>query len=132
MSFLARRSRLALLTVTAMAAAAGCYGHHGAGWVETPPLFVDVVNHNTLDINVYTVHSGMRMRLGTVNALTNGHFRVAATQFGDGSLQLYAAPIGATRGYLSETVYVTPGLVVTWTLEQVLSQSSLIVSDTTS
>ncbi len=133
MSLFVRRSRLALLTVAAAATtAAACYGHHGAGWVEQPPLFVDVVNHNTLDINVYTVHSGMRIRLGTVNALTVGHFRVAANQFGDGSLQLYASPIGATRGYLSETVYVTPGVVVTWTLQQVLSESSLVVSDTTS
>lgn len=132
MSHIPRRFRTALLMVAAAAASAGCYAHHGAGWVQPAPVSVDVVNHNTLDINVYTVHSGMRIRLGTVNGLTNGHFQVQANQFGDGSLQLYASPIGGARGYLSETVYVTPGLIVTWTLEQVLSQSALVVRDTTS
>lgn len=131
MAPISRHLRTALLAAAALATA-GCYAHHGAGFVQPPPVVVDIVNHNTLDINVYTVHSGMRMRLGTVNGLTSGHFQVAANQFGDGSLQLYASPIGGSRGFLSETVYVTPGLLVIWTLESVLPQSSLVVRDTAS
>lgn len=126
------RSLRAVPLALAVLAAGGCYARHAGGWTEPAPVYIDVYNHNSLDINVYTVHSGMRMRLGTVVAATAGHFKAASREFADGSMQLYAAPIGANRGYLSETIYVQPGVVVTWTLEQSLPQSSLVVRDTTS
>lgn len=126
-----RSSRAVLLTLAAVATT-GCYARHAGGWVEPAPVYIDVVNHNSLDVDVYTLHSGMRMRLGTVVSATTVHFKASSREFADGSLQLFASPIGSSHGFLSETVYVQPGVVVTWTLEQSLTQSSLVVRDTTS
>ena len=125
-----RSFRAVPLTLAALAMM-GCYARHVGGWVEPAPVYIDIVNHNSSDMDVFTVHSGMRIRLGTVVAATTVHFKTASREFADGSMQLYASPIGGPRGYLSEMIYVQPGVVVTWTLEQSLMQSSLVVRDTT-
>ena len=97
---------------------------------ESTMVTVNVVNHNSLDMTIYTVRQGFRDRLGSVTAATTGTFRVRLRQLGaGGDLQLFADPIGSTRGYTSEIVHLFVGQTVDWTLESDLARSFLSVRD---
>ena len=123
-----RRVSFALVLLLGMSTVA-CY-HRGANAEDAEPVYVDVTNHNPSDMNIYLVHAGMRIRLGTVTTEMTGHFKLKAHEFGDGSFQLLASPLGGSRGFLSEMVYPQSGQTVTWTLEVVLIQSTLTIQDT--
>ncbi len=131
---LAQLRLLFLLLVAATAfAASGCY-HRGVGnqEEEEEPVYVAVTNHNSLDMTIYVVRSGMRMRLGMVTTTSTGHYKLTMAQVGgDGSFQLLASPIGGRRPFYSDMLHVAPGQVVEWNLEMSLPQSSLVVRDTT-
>jgi hypothetical protein len=123
--------RFAVLLL-ASAATAGCHLGHTGGWVAPEPVYVTIVNENTLDMDIYAVHSSMRIRLGTVTSTSTRHFVLKPTQLGgDGTFQLYADPIGSNRGVYSDQLYLTGGQVAEWTLASVLQQSTIMVRDST-
>ena len=71
---------------------------------------VQVQNQNWSDMVVYAVRGGMRVRLGTVSAMSRGSFPVPRTALaGSGQLRLLADPIGSSRGFLSDVLSVRPG-----------------------
>lgn len=89
---------------------------------------LNVVNHNVLDITIYTVRTGSRDRLGQVTSNTTATFRVRMRQLGaGGDLRLFADPVGSPRGFTSDAVHVFVGQVVDWTLESDLNRSFLSV-----
>lgn len=81
---------------------------------RTPPeVTVEVDNHNWSDMVVYAVRGGMRVRLGTVSAMSRGRFPVPRSALASsGQLRLFADPIGSSRGYLSDAISVRPGQLV--------------------
>ncbi len=119
------------LAVMALAiASSACFQHHAAGWVDEEPIYISVSNHNSMDMDIYAVHEGMRTRLGTVVTSSTGHFKAKSSQFGGyGDFQLYAHPIGSRSGLFSERVVASPGTIVEWSIEAVLAQSTLVVRD---
>jgi hypothetical protein len=124
------RSLRSLLVATAIVyAGAGCWGHRKASSVEpAAPATLRVENRHWLDVDVYVVQSGHRSRLGTVTATSATSFvfpRSLVLQ--QAPIQLLAAPIGAPRSLVTETIVVRAGTRVDWLLESNLSTSTLSV-----
>lgn len=84
---------------------------------ETPPATettLRVENQAFLDMNVYVVRSGQRVRLGTVSGNSTRVFTLSQALVGlGGELQFLADPVGSPRIALSESIVVTPGDTVT-------------------
>lgn len=72
-----------------------------------------VENQAYLDMNVYVVRSGQRIRLGTVPGNTTRVFMLAPYLVGPGAqLGFLVDPVGSSRTALSEDIYVNPGDVI--------------------
>jgi hypothetical protein len=91
-------------------------------------ITVRIANNNQLDVTVYVVNQGMRVRIGTVSSTSTARFELPLRQIGaGGEFRLLADPIGSTRTVTSEVVHVFPGQVVEWNLAPDLRQSSLAI-----
>lgn len=74
------------------------------------PATVRVENRAVLDVNVYALRAGQRIRLGTVTAHSTSTFRVPATLVGSGmGVQFIADFIGSSRAPVSDEVTIWPG-----------------------
>jgi len=94
---------LALLT-------AGC-SHAGQSGspVPQPRTTVKVENHNFLDMNVFVLQGGQRIRLGTVNGLSTAVFTIPDYVARSTSVQFELHPIGGRTNPRSESISVQPG-----------------------
>ena len=85
---------------------------------------VEVENHNSSDITVYLVTSGLPQRLGMVTAMSTASFAFRAQRLNTaGSVRLRALPVAGTA-HTSEPILVQPGQTITWTLQSNLDTSS--------
>jgi len=85
---------------------------------------VEVENHNSSDMTVYLVTSGLPQRLGMVTAMSTGSFTFRAQRLNTaGSVRLRALPVAGTA-HTSEPILVQPGQTITWTLQSDLDTSS--------
>jgi dipeptidyl aminopeptidase/acylaminoacyl peptidase len=85
---------------------------------------VEVENHNSSDITVYLVTSGLPQRLGMVTAMSTANFAFRAQRLNTaGSVRLRALPVAGTA-HTSEPILVQPGQTITWTLQSDLDTSS--------
>lgn len=97
----------------------------GTAWKEAT---IEVTNHNWGDVRIYVLRGGSRFRLGTVTSMNQELFEVPAAFLGPGSrIQLLAEVIGSSRRVTTDPIYVEPGLVIQWVIENVLSQSNYFV-----
>ena len=87
---------------------------------EPPPraeTAVRVNNQNYLDMNVFVVRGGQRMRLGTVVGLSTQIFMLRPEVVGNANeLQFEVHPIGGRGNPRTETITVHPGDVVELTI----------------
>jgi hypothetical protein len=87
-----------------------------------------VVNHNWLDVSVYLVRGTARERVGTATAASTSQFVLPLRRLGaGGDFRLLADPIGGRRTFTSETLHGQDGDIVTWTLEDNLSRSTVTI-----
>jgi hypothetical protein len=92
------------------------------------PVTVTVRNNNWSDMIVYVVRGSARSRLGMVTSLRTETFTVPrASISGNGTVQLYADPVGSLRGYLTEAVPVRAGQQVSLDVGSSLSISFVSV-----
>jgi len=78
---------------------------------------VTVENQNFLDMNVFLVRGGQRLRLGTVPGLSSRILMVRPELIGYGTeVQFEIHPIGGRGNPLSETISVRPGDVIHLTI----------------
>ena len=78
---------------------------------------VRVENRDFLDMNVYVVRSGQRIRLGTVTGLSTQLLPIPAALVGAGwDLRFLIDPVGSTRTPISQAIHVSPGDVVELTI----------------
>jgi hypothetical protein len=98
-----------------------------SGQDETDVAMLMVVNHNTLDMTIFNVRQGRRERLGQVTSLSTASFKLHVNRLPANELQLYADPLGATRGTTSEIVRISPGDTVEWTLQSDLGRSHVTI-----
>ena len=87
-----------------------------------------VVNHNWLDVAVYLVRGTARERVGTATAASTSQFVLPLRRLGaGGDFRLLADPIGGRRTFTSESLHGQDGDIVTWTLEDNLSRSTVTI-----
>jgi hypothetical protein len=110
------RSLPALLALVALAAPA-C--HRGAVAPINPraEVALNVDNQNFLDMNVYLIRSGQRIRIGTVPGLSSRVLMLRPEYVGYGTeLRFEVHPIGGRGNPISETISVHPGDVIQLTI----------------
>ena len=98
-------------------AAGAC--HRGAVAPINPQaeVAVSVDNQNFLDMNVFLIRGGQRIRLGTVPGLSSRILMVRPDLIGYGTeLQFELHPIGGRSNPVTETISVHPGDVIQLTI----------------
>jgi hypothetical protein len=70
---------------------------------------VRVQNQNFLDMNVYVLQGGQRIRLGTVPGLSTQVLTIPAHIARSSALQFQVHPIGGRTNPRTETISVQPG-----------------------
>lgn len=105
------RARAIVMSVLFLAGIAGCVrAGTAARNDDARSAQVVVENNNFADVNVYAIHSGQRIRLGTVTGNTTRTFAVPRTLVGSGVLVRFLADfIGSSRAPVSEEVVIWPG-----------------------
>jgi hypothetical protein len=129
---LRRSARAAILAVLTVGLAAGCatFRSHPDQNAETTaaPITLFVKNYNWSTIHVYVMGSGQTVSLGQITSMDTATFEVPHSALATGgTLRLIADPIGSTSGYISEPVIVAAGDRIEWTIQNRLSQSSVVV-----
>lgn len=88
------------------------------------PSQLHVTNRNWLDMTIYAVRTGERVRLLSVTSMRTDSVSIPASLLRSSGFRLMADPVGA-RPYYSNTVHPRGGQTVWWTLENHLPQSNL-------
>lgn len=92
------------------------------------PVTLEVENRAWATMHVYVVSGGQWESLGQVTSQTTDSYELSSTIMGTSDeIRLAADPVGSTRAYLSDPVLVRPGDRVSWTLQNNLSMSSVMV-----
>ncbi len=93
------------------------------------PATVKVANYNWMDVNVYAVQGGTRVRLGTVTTMGSGVFQIPARFLAQsGSVRLLVDPIGSTEGYMTDGILVHGGQQISFSVQNALQFSSFSVA----
>ncbi len=93
------------------------------------PATVRVANYNWLDVNVYAVQGGTRVRLGSVTSMSNGTFQLPARFLQQSSpVRLLVDPIGSTEGHMTEGIMVQSGQQISFSVQNALQFSSISVA----
>ncbi len=113
------RTATRTLMLLALALAAACAGGRGAP-ADDPgaePTLVRVENQSWLDMNIFVVEGGQRIRLGSVTGNSSGTLRIPRSVIGLGrNLSFIADPVGSRSQASSFEIYVRPGETVSLTI----------------
>jgi len=93
------------------------------------PAVVKVRNYNWMDVVVYAVQGGTRVRLGQVTSMGTASFRLPARMVTNNtqSMRLLVDPIGSTEGWQTEAISIHAGQQVQFNVQNALSFSSVLV-----
>lgn len=88
------------------------------------PLDIVVTNNHFSDMKIYAMaETGSMVRLGTVNGLSSGSFKVRRSMFPTGVLRLLASPIGGYGVAQSGMLQVTNAQLATLTVQPNIAAS---------
>lgn len=108
-----RRFQWILLLLALVAVSSACVSGGGRR-VEGPRTTLRVENRNFLDMNVFVVRGGQRIRLGTAPGLSTRTLTIpAGLVFGVTSLRFLADPVGGNAYPVTQDVSVVEGDEVT-------------------
>jgi len=118
-----------LLLCSALIVTAACGSHRRRAATDSgppPDVTLQVTNHNFLDVTVFVLHDGQRLRIGLVTGSTTQSFvlpgRLVALSH---ELALLGDAVGSPVFARTETIIVRPGQRIEWTLETDLRRSSV-------
>jgi len=117
-----------LVLVAAFAAGACGAHHHPPGTASAAPADVTllVTNHNFLDITVFLLRDGQRIRIGLATGTSNQSFTIPGRLIAQSpEIVLLGDAIGSNDVARTETLIVHPGQRIEWTLETDLRRSSV-------
>jgi hypothetical protein len=87
-----------------------------------------VENHHYGDVDIFVIHNGSRLRVGSVTATSDQTFTLNSRIIGTvGTLQILAHGIGESGNLVSESFAIRPGMQITWTLDSNLSRATLAI-----
>ena len=121
------RTLFALLLV--LCVTAGCsHAKKPSDLGEDSESTLHVNNHGFGDVDIYVVHDGSRIRVGSVTATAEQTFTLNSRVIGrGGTMQLIAHAVGTSGSLNSESFAIRPGMQIDWTLESNLSRGSLAI-----
>lgn len=88
---------------------------------------IEVRNDNWLDMNIYLVRNGNRVRIGAVGSFDKASFRLEASRLQGTDVRLLADPIGSDASYLSPMILANAGQTIRLEIKNVLSLSTVAV-----
>lgn len=92
------------------------------------PVTVEVENRAWSTMHVYVISGGQWESLGQVSSQTTETYEIGASMMATtDEIRLAADPVGSTRAYFSDPILVRPGDRVSWTLQNNLAMSSVMV-----
>ena len=93
------------------------------------PAMLKVSNYNWMDVVVYAVQGGTRVRLGQVTTMSSATFRIPARMTSNNveTVRLMVDPVGSTEGWQSEGISVRAGQQVQFNVQNSLAFSSVFV-----
>ena len=113
--------RIGSLALGAILALAGCASQPRYPANESPALrgvAIEVTNHNWTDVVVYAVGAWSRVRLGSVATGSEQRFELPpSVHTVRGEFYLEARPVNSSEVFRSQTMSVTPGDRVIWSVE---------------
>lgn len=117
----------ALAASASLAACAPAMSSDGAATMpEQTALVVD--NNNWTDMTLYVLRDGMRVRIGSVTALSKARFRLSDALIGGaGDVRILADPLAAGDRFVSHPLTILPGQEVRLRLENNIALSSYSV-----
>jgi hypothetical protein len=102
-----------VLAALTLAGACARQSQEDEGAAPRAETMLRVENQDFLDMNVYVVRSGQRIRLGSVAGLTSRVLPIPASLVGGGAeLRFLVDPVGSNRTPISQEIFVQPGDVV--------------------
>lgn len=128
-----RPSRWLSLALVAVAAPAALVAQEPADSAEREarsnrePATVEITNEHWQDLNIFTVRSGMRMRLGTVTSFSTVTFELPRWALVADDVRLLAEPIGSRRQLFTDRLIVWSGDLIVWNVRNNLALSRLSV-----
>ncbi|HET6232495.1 MAG TPA: hypothetical protein VFE05_20635 [Longimicrobiaceae bacterium] len=116
------------ISLAACASTGQQQGIKGLTAEEEPRATVEVENHNWSDVDVFAVEGGIRYRLGTVVSMSTVRLRLPRGVGRPGrDVRLVADPIGSPEVFTSQSLQVSPGQMLSMTLQNHLAISSVAV-----
>ena len=93
------------------------------------PAMLKVSNYNWMDVVVYAVQGGSRVRLGQVTTMSTANFRIPPRMLNNGvqTVRLMVDPVGSTQGWQSDGISVHAGQQVQFNVQNSLAFSSVFV-----
>jgi len=106
-----------LLVMALVAGVSACSNGQAAPVDPMAPTYVEVQNRAFLDMTIYVVRSGQRVRLGQVSGNSTATFELPKTMVNPGlPIRFQADPIGSSRTPFSQEISVNPGDTVQLTI----------------
>jgi len=107
--------------------AAGCYRRTKGGEVEGE-ITLEVENRNYLDVAIYAVQGGGRIRVGEVTGTSTKSFVIELNRVAvGGEVRFMADPIGSNRTWTTEPLHVYAGQTIELTIESDVRRSTLSI-----
>jgi hypothetical protein len=100
-----------------------------AATAAAEPATLKVSNYNWMDVVVYAVQGGSRVRLGQVTTMNTVSFRIPTRMVNNGveTVRLMVDPVGSTEGWQSEGISIHAGQQVQFNVQNSLAFSSVFV-----
>jgi len=117
-----------LLLLAAFMTDTACSHRRRAASLSEPPADVtlQVTNHNFLDVTVFVLYDGQRMRMGLATGSSTQSFTIPGRLVAQShDIMLLGDPIGSSERVRTQLFTVHPGQRIEWTLETDLRQSSV-------
>ena len=111
---------LALALVLLVAAGCKTLSHGSGSADQNQPTILQVDNQGFIDMDVFTLRSSQRVRLGTAPGASKSNFTIPPSLVsGLTPLRFIADPIGGRRASVSQEITVAPGDTVVMTIPPV-------------
>jgi hypothetical protein len=116
---------VALAATIALSACASTPRYATEDFAGSRGVAVEVSNNNWMDIVIYAMSGGNRVRLGIVTTGLDQRFTLPKSMnVQTGNLFLEAHPVGSNEVFRSDPIMVNPGSRILWSLENQLTLSS--------
>jgi len=107
----------------------GPFAGRNAAAPAAAPAMLKVSNYNWMDVVVYAVQGGTRVRLGQVTSMSSANFRLPSRMVDNNvqSVRLMVDPIGSTEGWQTDGISIHAGQQVQFNVQNSLAFSSILI-----